>query len=272
MMSGLEMGRVLDNHPVTRDWFVMDIAAPATAQKCQPGQFLHIRPIPTYDPLLRRPLSIYDVLSARGIISLLYRVAGRGTSLLAKAQPEDNIDIMGPLGRGFTIPMENESIILVGGGVGVAPLMYLARVSLERRCRVKLLLGAANATQLGAAKRFERVGAQVKTASLDGSAGRHGLVTDLLEEENPSDYSRIYTCGPVPMMARVSAWAKTHDMWGEVSLEEHMACGVGACLGCACQLNALQPGYAKVCKDGPVFNIDAVELSPDQGGKEKCLE
>ncbi len=272
MMSGLEMGRVLDNRPVTSDWFVMDIAAPATAQQCQPGQFLHIRPIPTYDPLLRRPLSIYDVLSESGIISLLYRIAGCGTSLLAKVAAEDNIDIMGPLGHGFTIPSENESIILVGGGVGVAPLMYLARVSLERQCRVKLLLGAANAAQLVAAQRFERVGAQVKTASMDGSEGRHGLVTDLLEEENPSDYSRIYTCGPTPMMARVSAWAKSHDLWGEMSLEEHMACGVGACLGCACQLNALQPGYAKVCKDGPVFNIQSVEISLDRGGEEDCSE
>ncbi len=272
MMSGLEMGRVLDNRPVTSDWFVMDIAAPATAPQCQPGQFLHIRPIPTHDPLLRRPLSIYDVLSESGIISLLYRIAGRGTSLLAKVAAEDNIDIMGPLGRGFTIPSENESVILVGGGVGVAPLMYLARVALERQCRVKLLLGAANAAQLGAAHRFERAGAQVKTASMDGSEGCHGLVTDLLEEENPGDYARLYTCGPTPMMARVSAWAKAHDLWGEMSLEEHMACGVGACLGCACQLNALQPGYAKVCKDGPVFNIQAVEICPDQGGEEDCRE
>lgn len=269
MMSGLEMGRVLDNRQVACDWYVMDVSAPVTAPQCLPGQFLHIRPINTYDPLLRRPLSIYDVLSDRGIISLLYRVAGRGTGLLARAAADDCIDIMGPLGRGFTLPSANENIIMVGGGVGVAPLTYLARVSLERRCRVKLLMGAADAAQLAVTQRFEKLGVEIKTASLDGSMGYHGMVTDLLGEEGGSDYSRIYTCGPAPMMAVVSDWAKRQGLWGELSLEEHMACGVGACLGCACQLNAFQPGYAKVCKDGPVFSIQAVELGPDQGREEE---
>ena len=268
MMAALEIGRVLDNRQVARDWYVMDIAAPATARQCQPGQFLHIRITDTYDPLLRRPLSVYDVLFDSGIISLLYRVVGQGTSLLAKAAVDEAVDIMGPLGQGFTLPSENESIILVGGGVGVAPLMYLARLSRVRQCRVRLLLGAVGGAQLGAASRFEKLGVEVKTACLDGSAGYHGVVTDLLEHEDAGDYSRLYTCGPAPMMAVVSSWAQAHGLWGELSLEEHMACGVGACLGCACQLKAFEPGYAKVCKDGPVFNIQAVELSPDQARKE----
>lgn len=268
MMSGLEKGRVLDNRQVASDWYVMDVAAPATARQCQPGQFLHIRPADTHDPLLRRPLSIYDVLADSGIISLLYRVAGRGTSLLAKIPADDYIDIMGPLGKGFTLTTSPQKILLVGGGVGVAPLMYLAREAIERGSQVRLLFGASQEAQLESAQRFENIGVDVKVASVDGSRGYHGLVTDLLSQENPSDYNQVYTCGPTPMMALVCQWANDNGVWGEVSLEEHMACGVGACLGCACQLDPLQPGYVKVCKDGPVFNMDSVRFQPSHWGEE----
>jgi len=258
MMPGLENGKVLDNRQVAGDWYVMDVAAPATARQCQPGQFLHIRPADNYDPLLRRPLSIYDVVPDSGLISLLYRVVGRGTGLLAKFAADEFINIMGPLGRGWSMPASAESLLLVGGGIGVAPLMYLARVARQKECRVRLLFGASEAAQLSAAARFEKLGVEVKRASMDGSLGYPGRVTDLLNDEIATDYARVYTCGPAPMMALVARWAITSGVWGEVSLEEHMACGVGACLGCACQLDPFQPGYVKVCKDGPVFNVDQV--------------
>lgn len=259
-----EQGKVLDNRLIAPDLYVMDFVAPLIAQECQPGQFLHIRTSSTCDPLLRRPFSIYDVLPGSCIISLLYRVVGRGTGLLTNIEVDDEIDVTGPLGRGFSLPEKPEDILLVGGGVGVAPLMYLGRQLIERGCRVQLLLGAATTEQLIAGQRFEKIGIRVKMASLDGAPGYQGLVTDLLDMENPASYNRLYTCGPEAMMARVAEWAIQNKVGGELSLEEHMACGVGACLGCARQLKPGQNGYAKICQDGPVFDINSVSFIPTQ--------
>ncbi len=267
-MPVLEKGMVLDNRQVASDLYVMDFVAPSMAQKCQPGQFLHIRSNGTYDPLLRRPLSIYDVLADSCIISLLYRVVGRGTALLTGIDIDNKIDIMGPLGKGFTLPDSPESILLVGGGVGAAPLMFLARQLINIGCKVTLLLGSATAEQLVPGQRFATLGVKVKTASMDGTDGYHGLITDLLMLEDPSLYKRLYTCGPEAMMAKVSGWAIQNNVPGELSLEEHMACGVGACLGCARQLNPNQNQYAKICMDGPVFDIKSFSTIPNpiQGG------
>ncbi|MCX5780306.1 MAG: dihydroorotate dehydrogenase electron transfer subunit, partial [Firmicutes bacterium] len=126
--------------------------------------------------------------------------------------------------------------------------------------------GAATAPGLWAGNRFERLGIPFMAATMDGSEGYPGLVTDLLPSpDNPSEIDRIYTCGPEAMMAAVAEYAQENDIWGEVSLEEHMACGVGACLGCARRLRSADLGYVKVCKDGPVFNMDEVELFKQLG-------
>ncbi len=271
-MPLLEKGTVLDNRQVAPDLYVMDFVAPSTTRECQPGQFLHIRTNSTFDPLLRRPLSIYDVLADNCIISVLYRVVGRGTVLLTDMKADDEIDIMGPLGTGFTLPDKPENILLVGGGVGVAPLMYLGRQLRERGCRINLLLGAANSKQLIAGQRFEKIGIDVKMASLDGTLGHNGLVTDLLDLEDSLSYNRVYTCGPEAMMALVANWAIKNKVAGELSLEEHMACGVGACLGCARQLQPGQNNYAKICQDGPVFPIDSVSFNQDQIDRRCCCE
>ncbi len=265
-MSSLEKAMVLNNRQVGSELFVIELSAPAMAGKCQPGQFLHIKPGRTDDPLLRRPISIYDVVAGSGRISLLYRVVGKGTGLLTRVKVNDQVDIMGPLGRGFTLPDQAESVLLVGGGVGIAPLLYLGRILKEKQCQVTVLCGAATAGQIVAGERFQDLGMSFKSATMDGSAGLKGLVTDLLNSyEAPAGIDRVYTCGPEPMMAAVAGWAGAQNIWGEVSLEEHMACGVGACLGCARKLNNDNDGYVKVCKDGPVFNINQVELYKNQG-------
>lgn len=260
-MSILEKAMVLSNQLVGPDLYNMEISAPAMAVKCLPGQFLHIKTGGTDDPLLRRPLSIYDVVAESGTISLLYRVVGKGTGLLTSVKVNEYVDVMGPLGRGFTLPEQPENVMLVGGGVGIAPLLYLGRALRDRQCQVKVLCGAATTAQLVAGDRFEGLGISFIPATMDGTAGVKGLVTDLLNNrEISAGIDRVYTCGPEPMMAAVAEWAQTRDVCGEVSLEEHMACGVGACLGCARKLRNEDNGYVKVCKDGPVFNINEVEL------------
>jgi dihydroorotate dehydrogenase electron transfer subunit len=258
----MEKGLVISHQQLAQDMYVMEFVAPTMAKECQPGQFLQVRPGNTYDPLLRRPISIYDVDQEKGSISLLYRVVGRGTDLMTGIRVNDFIDIMGPLGRGFSMPDGPKEALLVGGGVGMAPLVYLGRVLKERGCHVMVMCGAANAAQLVTADKFKELDISFLPATMDGSAGYKGLVTDLLiTQVNASGFDIIYTCGPEPMMNLVALYAEIHHIWGEVSLEEHMACGVGACLGCARRLKKNDEAYVKVCKDGPVFNMKEVEFN-----------
>lgn len=260
-MPIMEKGLVINHQQLAQDMYVMEFLAPSIAKECKPGQFLHVRPGNTNDPLLRRPLSLYDVDQEKGSISLLYRVVGKGTDLLTGLKVNDYIDIMGPLGRGFSLPESPKNALLVGGGVGIAPLVYLGRVLKERECQVTVMCGAANAGQLVVDDKFQQLDITFLSATIDGSAGYKGLVTDLLVTQvKPGGFDIIYTCGPEPMMDLVALYAAIHHIWGEVSLEEHMACGVGACLGCARRLKASDETYAKVCKDGPVFNMKEVEF------------
>ena len=260
-MPLLEQGLVLRHIQLHIDIFELEIMAPSISCEGQPGQFIHIKTGINHDPLLRRPLSIYDLDKEKGSITLLYKVVGRGTSLLSRLRLKDSVDLMGPLGKGFSISEKTENNLLVGGGIGVAPLIYLARVLKEKNKNVRLLHGAEDHCQLLAAEKIEKMGVDYLIATADGSAGFKGLVTELMYMKvKPSKIDYIYTCGPEAMMAAVQAFAKKHGIPGEVSLEEYMACGVGACLGCARKLKAEDDNYVKVCKDGPVFNMDELEL------------
>ncbi len=255
-----EHGLVMSHQKIAQDMYVMEFKAPNIAKECRPGQFLHVRPGNTNDPLLRRPLSLYDVDQVNGSISLLYRVVGKGTDLLTGIKVNDYIDVMGPLGRGFSLPDRPKKALLVGGGVGIAPLVYLGRVLQQMDCQVTVMCGASTASQLVVEEKLSQLNISFLAATMDGSAGIKGLVTDLLATRNPEEFDLIYTCGPEPMMDLVVRYAAKHHIWGEVSLEEHMACGVGACLGCARRLKPSDEGYVKICKDGPVFNMTEVEF------------
>jgi dihydroorotate dehydrogenase electron transfer subunit len=247
-----------DNQRVAHDLYMMEFFLPQLADVCRPGQFVHILLNNQSDPLLRRPLSLFDVDHEKGIVRLLYKVVGRGTELLAQKRIGDTIEVMGPLGRAFSL-RRNERAVLVGGGVGIAPLVYLARILRWNNCEVTMLHGTATKDQLAAGPYLKDCGIEILAATADGSEGYKGLVTDLLQEQiRPSECDFIYTCGPDPMMAAVADYAQRHHIPGEVSLEEKMACGVGACLGCARRLKPDDTNLVKVCKDGPVFDITAV--------------
>ncbi|HSW36493.1 MAG TPA: dihydroorotate dehydrogenase electron transfer subunit [Candidatus Limnocylindrales bacterium] len=221
-----------------------------------PGQFLQVRISETNDPLLRRPLSVHDC--HENSFSLLYRIAGRGTAMLAQKKTGDNLNILGPLGKGFphtTLP----TALLVAGGIGVAPLFYLARCLAEKGKKVVFLFGARQAEALYRRRELAEIVSELHLATDNGSTGLHGPVTELLESfwEYQVKFE-IYACGPALMLQEISRLAAGHDRDVHVSLETQLACGVGACLGCVVA-DRTQPGkYFRVCSEGPVFNSKVV--------------
>jgi dihydroorotate dehydrogenase electron transfer subunit len=224
----------------------------------QPGQFLMLSPgargrVERYDPLLPRPMAIFRTrwMGEAAEVQVLYKVVGRGTSLLADARPGEEVRLVGPLGQGFPEPVSGERIILVGGGTGIASLFELALGSSDR-ARVSVLLGARTAADLMGRADFESLDSDLQVATEDGSDGTEGLVTDLLEREIArEDAARVYACGPTPMMRRAAEIARAAGLPCLVSLENRMACGFGICLGCAVPRS--DQGYHLVCRDGPVF-------------------
>jgi len=260
-MPYVENGLVVRHIEVSHALFELEFIAPAIAGSSQPGQFVHVRSAMNVDPLLRRPLSLYDVDKKLGSITLLYKVVGKGTNLLSRVRTKEAVDVMGPLGKGFSLLKPQKTALLIGGGVGIAPLIYLARELKENGCQVKIIHGVENRKELVALDKIKELGLEFMCSTLDGSAGYKGLVTDLLiKKVNAAEIDFIYCCGPEGMIAQVSDFARKNNIAGEVSLEEHMACGVGACLGCARKLKSSDREYKKVCKDGPVFPLDELEF------------
>ncbi|NLB87888.1 MAG: dihydroorotate dehydrogenase electron transfer subunit, partial [Syntrophomonadaceae bacterium] len=232
-MPLVENGLVIGHSQLDQDLYELEFIAPKIANECMPGQFVHILPGNTLDPLLRRPISLYDVDKKLGSITLLYKVVGKGTNLLTNIKPKEYVNVMGPLGRGFTL-ISNQNAVLVGGGVGIAPLIYLARRLKENNCNVTVIHGTERKSQLVAFNKLLEIGVEYLPATMDGTAGYKGLATDLLSKKlDTKEIDFLYTCGPEPMMAIVADYGREKGIMTEVSLEEHMACGVGACLGCA---------------------------------------
>jgi len=266
--------------------FLLELEVPKRSfTKAVPGQFVHVRIEDSCDPLLRRPLSIHDIIpsrkGSRSLLKIVYEVVGKGTELLSEKQAGSPVDILGPLGRGFDVRAlaRAKRIILVAGGMGVAPLYFLARRlvgSGGRRSEVAkpiVLIGARARDHLVGEKAFKDLRCRVRVATDDGSKGAKGFVTDLLEKELPEVDRRVAAvdgrpgavggcgvavcaCGPKPMLAAVSSAARAHGVPAHVSLEEFMGCGLGACLGCAVRTVS---GYRRICHDGPVF--DAADIA-----------
>jgi len=230
----------------------------------QPGQFVMLSPGPEsavarYDPLLPRPMAIFDSAGepANKRITVLYKLEGRGTRLIAEARVGDHVRVVGPLGRGFALPAPETHAILVGGGTGVASLFGLAR-GLSASCSVTVVLGARRAELLMAAADFEKLGVDLRIVTEDGSRGTSGLVTDVLAGllEAADAPTRVFACGPTAMMRACSELARRANVGCDVALENRMACGFGVCLGCAVPMEA--GGFSLVCHHGPVY--DATEL------------
>jgi dihydroorotate dehydrogenase electron transfer subunit len=227
----------------------------------QPGQFvmLHLGDAaPRFDPLLPRPMAIYRQRPDGGELEIVYKVVGRGTALLAARRAGDRVGVVGPLGRGFAPPAAGERALLVGGGTGVASLYELARRA-GAAARPVVCLGARTAGDLLGRADFDALDVDLRLATDDGSAGRRGLVTEILADAlAEGGVARVVACGPTPMMQRAAALAAAAGVACELSLENRMACGFGVCLGCA--VPRAGEGFHLVCRDGPVFDAAALAL------------
>lgn len=241
------------------------------AKKARPGQFMHIQVAETHDPLLRRPLSIAGINPGKEEVTIYYRMAGRGTDLLTRLQENDHVSILGPLGNGFTIPKEGE-ILLIAGGIGVFPLYSLLQAVNRDKVKIHLLWGGENIDFLESAdlKYVLNTGINLQIATMDSSLGHKGLVTDLLQkflnnkgiqELNRNKRLKAASCGPKGMLKAVAEVCAGYEIPLEVSLEERMACGLGACLGCVCTVKDEEGNRKRkrVCKEGPVLPAREVD-------------
>jgi dihydroorotate dehydrogenase electron transfer subunit len=270
-------GQLIGNTGISPEHFLLTLRLPHSFASPQPGQFVMIRDPERGEPLLPRPLSVYGFHREgdQTILDLLYHAAGRGTSLFSRMKPDASLTVLGPLGRGFTIERDVRKVILLAGGVGVAPLTFLLhhgclRDTLQQHIEINAYVGARTAELLTGLERLQGF-CNLRTATDDGSVGYHGLVTDLLISDlghyEPGE-TMIYACGPAAMIRSLGSIVSKSAIRCEVSLEERMACGIGACLGCAVAIkdNSGKSSYQRICHDGPVFDIRKIELNscPDE--------
>ena len=228
---------------------LMQLRANQTLPEIAPGQFVQVRVEGSPSTYLRRPISIHDVDFKQNEITLLIQLVGEGTRHLATAKKDDIVNMVLPLGNGFSVPEIGERCLLVGGGIGIAPLYYFAKVLVEKGIRPTMLLGGKSASDLLRLADYQQFGKTFVTTE-DGSMGEKGFVTQHSLWQQQS-FDKIYVCGPKPMMKAVAKLAAEKDVWCEVSLENLMACGLGACLCC---VEDTVDGHVCVCKEGPVFN------------------
>ncbi len=244
-----------------------------------PGQFVMIKVNNSYDPFLRRPMSIYKIDKKRGGFEILYQVVGKGTNIMSELKKGDEVDVLGPLGRGFWIPEKIERAIIVAGGIGVAPMVALTeeiRCKMQdTRCKITVFIGGKTKNDILCKEDFKKIGAKVHIATEDGSMGKKGTSVDLFKkfvtDSQSSIFNRqssiIFACGPQGMLKAIVDIARDKNMACQVSLDKRMACGTGACLGCVVKTKQKTEDrrqkaevYKCVCTDGPVFDAEEINL------------
>ena len=263
---------VLENEPIARDTFRLRLDDPAMARAIRPGQFVMIRLASGTDPLLARPFALYDVArDAQGTptaIDVVYLVVGRGTMALSRFRPGDLATIWGPLGNGFG-PAPEGNVVFVAGGIGQTPFLALGRwwlgharygeaeIPSSRSDKAVLLYGVRSRDLAAGVSDFESAGIKVDIATDDGSAGHHGYVTDLLLRrlEQGDRPAKVVGCGPPAMLASLARIVARHDIACDLSLENHMACGFGACFSCVAPIRQEDGSIdlRRVCVEGPIF-------------------
>lgn len=212
----------------------------------KPGQFVEIA-VPGY--YLRRPISVSDIENDR--LTIIYKTVGQGTTAMAQLLPGEELDILTCLGNGYDLTKAKEEALLIGGGVGVPPLVFLAKLLREQNKKVHVVIGFNTKSEVFAEEVFEKMGCDVTVCTMDGSYGRHGVVTDVIKM--PAPY--YYACGPMPMLRAIAQTVGTN---GQMSMEERMGCGVGICVGCSIET---KKGIKRVCKEGPVFDVEELTFS-----------
>ena len=250
-----ETAKVVRQQQIDEGIFDMELSFPKGATLAKPGQFIAMY-CNDKSKLLPRPISICGINPTEGTLRVVYRVAGEGTKEFSEMKAGDTLEVMGPLGNGFT--MKNEKAIIIGGGIGIPPMLELAK---QLDAEKTVVLGYRTSTFLK--EEFEEV-CDVKIATEDGSQGAKGTVSDAIEKYGVEG-KVIYACGPMPMLKALAAYAEEHGMEAQISLEERMACGIGACLGCICKSKTkdhhTNVNNTRICKDGPVFDAKEVVFS-----------
>lgn len=254
---------ILSNAEAAPGHYLMALAVSRRFRDARPGQFVMLRPAGRGMPFLGRPLGIYSLADYGdgAKIEILYRAAGKGTKVISTLCEGECMEILGPLGNTFELSPGMDTAVLVAGGIGIAPLVFLAE---ELSCRsagtrVVAYIGARDAATLLGVDRVKVCSAEVRISTDDGSAGHRGPVTELFGRDAGSfDPARtgVFVCGPAPMLKRMSEIAAAHSLSCQVLMEERMACGMGACLGCAIEVRTpAGVEYRQVCSDGPVFDL-----------------
>ena len=237
--------KVVANEPLTSDVWRMVLEGD-TQWITRPGQFVNIELEGLY---LRRPISICDW--SETTITIIYKVVGRGTEQMSRMSEGQELDVLTGLGNGFDADVECQKPLLVGGGVGVPPLYRLAKELIARGRKVSVVLGFNTSKEIFYADEFRSLGADVYISTADGSVGSKGFVTDAIRE-NGIDFDFFYSCGPLPML---KALCDCSTVSGELSFEERMGCGFGACMGCSCKTLT---GNKRICKEGPVMKREEI--------------
>ncbi|HIZ39660.1 MAG TPA: dihydroorotate dehydrogenase electron transfer subunit [Candidatus Anaerobutyricum stercoris] len=250
-----ERAVIVSQKCIGTDIYDMVLSFPKGAKEAKPGQFIAMY-CEDGTKLLPRPISICGIDAEKGTLRVVYRIAGEGTRLFSEMKEGDSLEVLGPLGNGFT--MKEEKAIIVGGGIGIPPMLELAK---QLSCEKTVVLGYRD--ELFLKDEFESY-ADVAVATEDGSCGTKGTVIDAIKEAGV-DGKVIYACGPMPMLKALAEYAEAHDMEAQISLEERMACGIGACLGCICKTKKkdhhTNVNNQRICKDGPVFDAKEVVFS-----------
>jgi dihydroorotate dehydrogenase electron transfer subunit len=257
--------RVLSHEKIGEKIFRLSFSSPLISRKANPGNFVHIKVNSEGLPLLRRPFSIHRVEKDKNRFEILLKVVGEGTGILSGKSPGETIDILGPIGNSFPMPRRGKEVMLVAGGMGMAPLWFLfSRLNQKfSPQRLTFFLGARSKKELLYVDELKKMKAKLILATDDGTVGRRGAITEVFLKEirkkgqDPQKLA-VYSCGPPKMLKRMSEIAKSANLSCQICLETHMACGVGACWGCVVKEN--DETYKRVCVDGPVFDARKVVL------------
>jgi dihydroorotate dehydrogenase electron transfer subunit len=269
MSKNIYIGEILKNEEVTEDCFLLSVALHSSFADPQPGQFVMLRISGLSEPFLSRPFSIYSFVRNKQScsIDILYNVVGKGTQILSGIINGTQVEVIGPLGNGFNIEEGKKNIVFVAGGMGVAPLKhlvtYLNNIEYSTPNSLFFYLGAQNASAVIGLEELVKYSCSVMVCTDDGSMGEKGLVTQIFQKDlkkyAPED-TIIFSCGPKEMLKSLAKILRGTKFNCQVSLEERMACGVGACLGCAVAVKSKKGAteYKRVCADGPVFDINKI--------------
>ena len=233
---------ILENTPLTKDVYRMVLEGDTSAITA-PGQFVNIQ---LEGKFLRRPISVCDW--SETTLTIIYKVVGKGTEQMKAMVPGQKLDILTGLGNGYDMTLAGDHPVLIGGGVGVPPMYGLAKRLSEQGVKFSVILGFNTQSEIFYEEQFQALGANVQVTTVDGSYGIKGFVTDALN----MDYTYFYTCGPEPMLKAVYRASRTS---GQMSFEERMGCGFGACMGCSCKTLT---GYKRICKEGPVMKKEEI--------------